>query len=154
MPSTASLPRGMALSIRQPWATLIVHGLKTIEIRRWSSRYSGLVYIHAGLIADKREQAWDLVPEHLVQATELRGGIVGRALMTGCREYLDAKTFARDTTSHHNATEWFTPPKMFGFVLSSAEPLDFWPQKGELHFFRISLPRRRRPGARKMSRRK
>src|SRR5207245_2747235 len=26
-----------ALSLKQPWATLLVHGLKSIEVRRWST---------------------------------------------------------------------------------------------------------------------
>jgi hypothetical protein len=41
-----------ALSIRQPWASLIVCGLKTVEIRTWSTAYRGLLYIHASKSQD------------------------------------------------------------------------------------------------------
>ncbi len=37
-----------ALTIRQPWASLIAAGVKTIETRSWSTRYRGLLLIHAG----------------------------------------------------------------------------------------------------------
>jgi activating signal cointegrator 1 len=41
-----------ALSVRQPWASLIVCGLKTVEIRRWSTTYRGRLYIHASKSQD------------------------------------------------------------------------------------------------------
>lgn len=37
-----------ALTIRQPWASLIAHGVKTIETRSWSTKYRGPLAIHAG----------------------------------------------------------------------------------------------------------
>lgn len=37
-----------ALTIRQPWASLIAAGVKTIETRGWSTRYRGPLAIHAG----------------------------------------------------------------------------------------------------------
>ena len=36
------------LTIRQPWASLIAAGVKTIETRSWSTRYRGPLAIHAG----------------------------------------------------------------------------------------------------------
>ena len=41
-----------ALSARQPWASLIVCGLKTIEIRSWPTSYRGRLYIHAAKSLD------------------------------------------------------------------------------------------------------
>ncbi len=37
-----------ALSIRQPWASLIARGEKTIEVRSWSTSYRGPLLICAG----------------------------------------------------------------------------------------------------------
>lgn len=37
-----------ALTIRQPWASLIAAGVKTLETRSWSTRYRGPLLIHAG----------------------------------------------------------------------------------------------------------
>lgn len=36
-----------ALSLREPWAALIVAGKKRIETRSWSTRYRGALYLHA-----------------------------------------------------------------------------------------------------------
>lgn len=37
-----------ALTLTQPWATLIQIGAKTVETRGWQSKYRGPVMIHAG----------------------------------------------------------------------------------------------------------
>ena len=37
-----------ALTVRQPWASLIAAGVKTIETRSWSTKYRGPLAIHAG----------------------------------------------------------------------------------------------------------
>ena len=37
-----------ALSIRQPWAWLIVAGYKDVENRTWATDFRGRIYVHAG----------------------------------------------------------------------------------------------------------
>lgn len=44
-----------ALTIRQPWASLIALGVKTIETRSWSTSYRGPLAIHA---AKRRPSPW------------------------------------------------------------------------------------------------
>lgn len=36
-----------ALSIKQPWASLIAHGIKDIENRTWKTHFRGRIFIHA-----------------------------------------------------------------------------------------------------------
>lgn len=36
-----------ALSIKQPWASLIAHGIKDIENRTWQTHFRGKIYIHS-----------------------------------------------------------------------------------------------------------
>jgi Zn ribbon nucleic-acid-binding protein len=36
-----------AISIKQPWASLIAHGIKDIENRTWKTNFRGKIYIHA-----------------------------------------------------------------------------------------------------------
>ncbi|MGJ1321480.1 ASCH domain-containing protein [Sphingobacterium faecium] len=36
-----------ALSIKQPWASLIAYGIKDIENRTWKTKFRGRIYIHA-----------------------------------------------------------------------------------------------------------
>ena len=43
-----------AISLIQPWATLIVAGLKRYETRSWSTPYRGRILIHASKKLDKR----------------------------------------------------------------------------------------------------
>lgn len=47
-----------ALTIRQPWASLIALGVKTIETRSWRTNYRGPIAIHAGLTKPKLTD-WD-----------------------------------------------------------------------------------------------
>jgi len=42
-----------AISVRQPWAHLLVYGLKTIEIRNWTTNYRGRLSIHASRTVDE-----------------------------------------------------------------------------------------------------
>jgi hypothetical protein len=61
-----------ALSLLQPWASLIDYGAKKIETRSWATRYRGLVAIHAskGFPAECRE----LCDEEPFRTELIRGG--------------------------------------------------------------------------------
>ena len=41
------------LTIKNPWAELIVKGYKEYEFRSWKTNYRGKILIHAGLILKK-----------------------------------------------------------------------------------------------------
>ena len=60
-----------AISIRQPWAELILCGKKMIEVRSWDSSYRGILYLHTGKVPDGYK-ALDLGLQDL-----FRGGYVG-----------------------------------------------------------------------------
>lgn len=60
-----------AISIRQPWAELILRGEKTIEVRTWSSTYRGDLYLHTGKMADGYKHIDMRMPD------VFRGGYVG-----------------------------------------------------------------------------
>lgn len=40
------------ITIKQPWAALIVHGIKDIENRTWQTKFRGRILIHAGKSSD------------------------------------------------------------------------------------------------------
>jgi (5-formylfuran-3-yl)methyl phosphate synthase len=126
-----------ALSIKQPWASLVVHGLKTIEIRRWSTRHRGHVLIHTGRSSDPRKQSWKHLPNNLGVFGRAVGGIVGEAELVDCRVYKTPEAFAKDGRLHLNDPEWFQPPAMYGFVFANARPLPFRPIAGSLYFFEV-----------------
>lgn len=118
-----------ALSIRQPWAWLIVNGHKDIENRSWSTRYRGPVLIHAakGMTGAEYNDAYHFALDQGITIplfNELdRGGIVGIATITNC--------------SDRSLSPWFFG--RFGFELADAKPLPFTPCKGRLGFFDVPL---------------
>ena len=40
------------LTVKQPWASLIVHGIKDIENRSWRTNFRGRVLIHSSAKGD------------------------------------------------------------------------------------------------------
>ena len=68
-----------ALTVRQPWASLIIAGIKDVENRTWKTTYRGTLIIHAGRV-DPRPMA-----EHgrLLPAYPA-GAIIGTVDLVGC----------------------------------------------------------------------
>ena len=68
------------LTIKQPWASLIVNGYKKYEFRSWKTNYRGKILIHAGLSLEKtmvnRFNEYNL--EYVY------GAIIGEAELTDC----------------------------------------------------------------------
>ena len=113
-----------ALSIQQPWADLIVKGIKDIENRKWSTRIRGLILIHAGKTFDRQGYDWvnGFHPDALLPKDEYAlGGFVGYAVLSDCVT--------------ESESEWFFGP--YGFVLGMARPCQFHPYKGQLGFFEV-----------------
>lgn len=135
----------LALSIKQPWTTLILLGLKSIEIRQWSTPIRGRIYLHAGKIADDRVEGWALVPEEHRELTERRGGVVGMVDLVKCLTYESPRTFARDCQLHRNDKSWFVPPRLYGFQLERPAIVPFYPWSGQVKFFPFHLPKTPRP---------
>lgn len=126
-----------ALSLKQPWATLLVHGLKTIEVRRWPTVRLGPVLIHAARASDERPEAWRHVPAHLVEHARLSGGFVGRAELTRCIAYRTREEFTADAARHLNDPEWFDPTGLYGFVFGRSEVIPFERHPGQMRFFSV-----------------
>jgi hypothetical protein len=126
-----------ALSIKQPWAALLVHGLKTVEVRGWATRRRGLVLIHAGRLRDRRAETLDVVPDWLREAAQQVGGIVGSAELTGCIRYRTVEAFTADRARHLNDPSWFRGPKQYGFTFANMTPLPFRQYTGTLFFFPV-----------------
>ncbi len=126
-----------ALSLKQPWAALLVHGLKKIEVRRWPTARRGRILIHAARIADDRKEAWKHVPKELEEAAKLCGGIVGSANLTGCRAYRTLAAFVKDRDLHLNEPGWFEQPILYGFTFAEAGALPFRPYPGWMRFFPV-----------------
>ena len=135
-PSVAAARTRIAVSIKQPWATLVVHGLKTIELRRWRPKRTGRVYIHTGAKADASHFAWMQLPPELASFAKLRQGLLGRVDLTGVAAYGTLAEFRADRGRHLAPDEWFADG-LVGWTLSGAEPIPFEACRGNLRFFRV-----------------
>ena len=70
-----------ALTIKQPWATLIMQGDKRFEFRSWRTHYRGDLLIHAGKGIDK--EAMKRLAKYL--PSELpTGKILGKVKLVDC----------------------------------------------------------------------
>lgn len=112
------------LSIKQPWAHLIVHGIKDIENRTWKTSLRGRILIQASKAIDYPAYhhfkfIHNLPPIHEM----LVGGIVGGVEVVDCVD--------------RHSSEWFDGPH--GFVLENATPLPFRKLKGQLGFFNVDI---------------
>lgn len=135
------------LSLRQPWAWAVLHG-KSIENRRWNTRFRGEFLIHAAKGMTQAEYAE--AHEWIYNASKgalvvprfgelLRGGVVGSAELVSV--VLPCPNLAEDVRHLYYPAgidgRWHMP-EQFGFVLANVKPLPFRPLVGHLGFFDVA----------------
>lgn len=114
------------ISVRQPWAALIIHAGKNIENRSRATHVRGRVLIHASLFNDHNytEAAMSFargISNQIPVGLFLQhGGIIGSV------EIVDCVTESK--------SPWFDGSG-FGWVLANPIRLPFIPCKGSLGFF-------------------
>ena len=113
------------LSLKQPWAELILQGKKKIEIRKWNTKFRGKFLIHASKVPD-REAMKRLGFEELPC-----GVIIGEAELTGVKKYIDEEDFEEDKSKHLATREFGN----YGFILKNVKRIDPIPAKGMLGFW-------------------
>ncbi len=129
-----------ALSVRQPWAELIVRGLKDVENRTWRNGYRGPVLIHAGQTSEINEAGGfvaDLIKSRQVEGADgrfgfLLKGVWGIGAVVGVAEITDCVT--------SSASPWFVGP--YGFTLKNARKLPSVRCRGMLGFFNPAVQER------------
>lgn len=121
-----------ALSIKQPWAWLIVNGYKDVENRSRRTHFRGRILVHAGKTMTRADydacvlfmqSCLDVLPP-LPDYKELRaqcGGFVGEVDIVDCVTWSDSP--------------WFTSD--FGWVLARPKAFELRPALGTLGFFKV-----------------
>lgn len=114
-----------ALSLKPPWAWLMINGIKDIENRKWRTDYLGPLLIHASKTWDQKgyefivNQMDTWVPE---KEHHEFGALIGMVEMIDCVDRHDSK--------------WFFGP--WGFVFEAPE---CWqepvPYRGQLGLFEV-----------------
>ncbi|MPZ08128.1 MAG: hypothetical protein GEU26_17220 [Nitrososphaeraceae archaeon] len=104
------------LSIREPYATLIIEGKNDIELRNWKPPvWIKDFYIHVPTIADlKMCKEYDIT-------SNIPKTIIGKALVVGVKEYTNSKDFAEDYQRHHSKSFW---KYNSGFILDNVEKVE------------------------------
>ncbi len=90
-----------ALTIKEPWASLIINGYKEYEFRSWKTNYRGKILIHAGKSTDK--EAYSRVKDYNLEINN--GSIIGECNITDCilvDENFDKKLRKEDSVIYKN----------------------------------------------------
>jgi ASCH domain-containing protein len=107
-----------AISIRQPYASMIARGEKRVEVRSWSTTYRGQL-----LICASRQPA--------EPTDEPCGVAVCMVELADCREFKRSDVKAAGCS-------W--SPGLFAFALRDPRPVEPFPVRGQLGIFDVELP--------------
>lgn len=114
-----------ALSLKQPFAELVVSGRKTIELRKWNTKFRGKFLVHSSKIPDRKS-----MKKFGVKDLPL-GMIVGKAEIVNVKKYDDKREFNEDKSKHLANKNW----GKYGFVLDNIKRVKPIPAKGMLGFW-------------------
>lgn len=116
------------LSIKQPWAELILLGRKRIEIRKWNTKFRGEFLIHSSQIPDKESMekfGFNNLPS---------GFIVGKVTLVDVKTYKNDEEFLRDRNLHLAGERWGDK----GFILKNPQRIKKIKAKGNLGFWEFN----------------
>ena len=118
-----------ALSIKQPYAELILQGKKKIELRKGNTNFRGEFYVHASKVPDEiamKKFGFNELP---------CGFIVGKVTLANVKKYNNEIEHNKDNNLHLASSAWGN----YGFVLEKPERIKPIPYKGQLNFFEVKL---------------
>ena len=125
------------LSVSQPYADLIVSGKKTIELRKWNTKFRGEFLVHAPLKVRMED-----IKRLKINKKFVTGAIIGKAEIYQVKKY-NSKNEIREDKKFHFAGKNYQNNK-FGFMLKNSTQFKIpIPWKGKLGFFEVKLPKTR-----------
>lgn len=121
-----------ALSVMQPWASLITTGRKTVELRSRPTSHRGELLICAGVKVDPRGEAFEAGPTGVAVAT---------VRVVGCRRATLEDAGAACYRDEAGELPW-------AWILADAAPLaETFSVKGQLSLFTVNHPSLPTPAA-------
>src|SRR3990167_7080588 len=114
-----------ALSLKQPFAELILQGRKKIELRKWNTNFRGRFLIHSSKVSDKKAMkkfGFKDLP---------CGYLIGRADLIDVRKYKTKEEHNSDKALHLASELWGN----YGFVLKNVKRIRKIPFNGKLGFW-------------------
>lgn len=144
-----------ALSIKQPWASLIAHGIKDIENRTWKTNYRGRIFIHAsfrpafisGYVQNLPVGFWTGLREAqkhlLLNSFQDKGAIIGEVDIVDCVE--DHPSIWAEKTErifNINSGKFLPKSSVYNWVLANPVLYDepILNVKGKLSFWEFTKP--------------
>lgn len=122
-----------ALSLKQPFAILVVEGRKTIELRVWNTKLRGPFLVHASRTPFKDQyEKFGYKKDSLPL-----GAIIGVVNLLDVKEYSTSDEWRQDFQRHLAGPEF--EARDYGFILSC--PVKFEkpiPCAGSLNFWNVS----------------
>jgi hypothetical protein len=98
------------LSLKQPYAELLVSGKKTIEVRKWNTKFRGRFLVHAS--KNINEEACKRLK--IDQSKLVTGAIIGKANLYDIISYGSKNSFLKDKNKHF-ASFKLPEPKIWFF---------------------------------------
>ena len=122
------------LSLKQPYADLLAFGEKTIELRKWNTRFRGEFLIHASKNIDI--QACERLDIDIDKLTI--GAIIGSAFLYDFKEYSNQEEFNKDKQKHFSIVTKYFEGYKYGFLIRNARLFKkSIPYRGKLRFFEV-----------------
>ena len=117
------------LSVCQPFAELIVQGKKTIELRKWNTKFRGEFLVHA-----PQKIRIDDCKRLKMKDTLTTGAIIGKVELVDVKKYENKSELKLDSKKHlaqHDKSD-----NKYGFILQNPKQLKVpIPCNGQLNFF-------------------
>src|SRR5262249_49168569 len=121
----------LVLSVKQPWAQLIIEGRKDVEVRSWSTDYRGPLWIHTGQKLDS------YATERFGQRDLFRGGIIGCAVLCGIRPFC-SKSWEAWRSRHLDDAPFNEELAKYGWIFRNPKRLERpIPVKGSTGLFHL-----------------
>ena len=122
------------LSLKQPYAHLLANGKKTVELRKWNTKFRGQFLIHASFsIDDAACKRLDIN-----QGPLTKGGIIGKAYLYDVHHYGTKREFQSDKKKHFAPTSFYDNDFRYRFLIRNAKTFDIpIPLGGKLRFFEV-----------------
>ena len=121
------------ISIKEPFATLIMNGIKKIETRSWKTNYRGELFIHASGKSLAKEFLINDTILNLIQGLDMHyGNIISKGTLVDCI-YMDEKFISGIKKDSIEYACGFYEVGRYAWVFQNIEPIYPIPAKGKIN---------------------